>query len=142
MQVEEQVDSSYRQAWQAKLAAKEDSKGSAVAAQEIALPHPVGYHLMVEMFEAKAKIGSIHVPENTKKLEDTASCVAQVVAMGPDAYQDKARFTAPWCKVGDYIIMRPYSGSRVKVGDKEFRFINDDTVEAVVPNPAQISRAY
>ena len=104
---------------------------------------PQGYHLMVEMVEAKKKIGSIHVPEERKRLEDTASPIAKVLAMGPDAYQDKQKFpSGPWCKVGDNILMRSYSGTRIKFGQRDIRFINDDSVEAVVIDPESIERGY
>ena len=36
---------------------------------------------------------------------------------------------------------RPYSGTRMKIYGKEFRLINDDTVEAVVEDPTGVVRA-
>ena len=38
----------------------------------------------------------------------------------------------------EIILMRSYSGTRFKVHDKEFRLINDDSVEAVVEDPRGI----
>ena len=56
--------------------------------------------------------------------------------MGDLAYKDPKKFpTGNWCERGDFIMMRTYSGTRFKVGDQEFRLINDDTVEAVVEDP-------
>ena len=56
--------------------------------------------------------------------------------MGPDCYKDKSRFpNGPWCKRGDFVLMRAYSGTRIKIHGKEFRLINDDTPEAVVDDP-------
>ena len=67
--------------------------------------------------------------------------VGFVIKMGPDCYRDKTRFPhGPWCKEGDFIIMRAYSGTRIKIHGKEFRIINDDTVEAVVDDPRGIHR--
>ena len=64
------------------------------------------------------------------------------MAVGPDAYQDKARFpSGPLCKVGDFVLIRPSSGSRLKIHGQEFRIINDDSVEATVQDPRGISRA-
>ena len=37
--------------------------------------------------------------------------------------------------------MRAYSGTRMKIHGKEFRIINDDTVEAVVQDPTGIVKA-
>ena len=47
----------------------------------------------------------------------------------------------PWCKVGDFVLTRPYSGTRVVIHGREFRIINDDSVEAVVDDPRGIRRA-
>ena len=65
-----------------------------------------------------------------------------VLKLGPDAYQDKNRFpSGPWCQEGDWVVFRPYSGTRMKIYGKEFRLINDDTVEAVVEDPTGVVRA-
>ena len=65
-----------------------------------------------------------------------------VLKLGTDCYTDKTRFpSGPWCKEGDFILARPNSGTRVKIHGKEFRLINDDSVEAVVEDPRGISRA-
>jgi co-chaperonin GroES (HSP10) len=74
--------------------------------------------------------------------EEVLSPVLFVVKMGPDAYADKVRFpSGPSCKVGDFVIVRPNTGTRIKIHGKEFRIINDDSVEAVVQDPRGISRA-
>ena len=65
-----------------------------------------------------------------------------VLKMGPDCYADANRFpSGAFCKDGDWIIMRSYSGTRFKVHGKEFRLINDDSVEAVVEDPRGIVKA-
>lgn len=65
-----------------------------------------------------------------------------VVKLGEEAYKDESRFpTGPWCKVGDFVLTRPYSGTRVVIHGREFRIINDDSVEAVVDDPRGIRRA-
>jgi co-chaperonin GroES (HSP10) len=64
-----------------------------------------------------------------------------VVALGPDAYKDEKRFpSGPWCKEGDFIIVRSNSGTRLDIQGREFRIINDDTVEGVVDDPRGIRR--
>ena len=64
-----------------------------------------------------------------------------VVDLGPDCYKDQARFpSGAWCKVGDFILARPNSGTRLKIHGREFRIINDDSVEAVVQDPRGIKR--
>ena len=75
----------------------------------------------------------------TKLLEE-AKIVDMVV--GPDAYKDTTRFPGgPSCKEGDFVIVRPNSGTRLKIHGREFRLINDDSVEAVVEDPRGITRA-
>ena len=60
----------------------------------------------------------------------------------PDAYVDKSRFpNGPYCKKGDWVVFRACSGTRLKIYGKEFRLINDDTVEAVVEDPTGVVRA-
>ena len=65
-----------------------------------------------------------------------------VLRMGASAYKDPERFpTGPWCKEGDFILVRTYTGTRFKIFGKEFRVINDDQVEFVVQDPRGITRA-
>ena len=44
-------------------------------------------------------------------------------------------------KKGDFVLFRAYSGTRFKVHGKEFRFINDDSVEGIVEDPRGYTRA-
>ena len=64
-----------------------------------------------------------------------------VLDMGPDAYKDEAKFpNGPYCKVGDFVLVRTYSGTRFKIFGKELRLLSDDQIEAVVEDPRGISR--
>jgi co-chaperonin GroES (HSP10) len=107
------------------------------------LPLPSGYRLLIAIPEVNEKTeGGVFMPEQLKKAEETASIVGFVVKAGPEAYGDVNKFpNGPWCKEGDFVIFRSYSGTRFKVLGKEFRLINDDTVEAVVEDPRGYSRA-
>ncbi len=108
-----------------------------------AIPDPKGYKLLIAIPEvASVTSGGIHLPDQLKTAETVASVVGYVVAMGDLAYKDEEKFpSGAWCKEGDYILIRSYSGTRFKVDDAEFRLINDDTVEAVVEDPRKIVRA-
>jgi len=78
----------------------------------------------------------------TMHFEEVLTPVLFVVKMGPDAYKDETRFpSGPSCKVGDFVIVRPNSGTRIKIHGKEFRLIKDDQVEATVQDPRGIQRA-
>jgi len=107
------------------------------------LPEPSGYRLLIAIPEISEKTeGGVYMPDQLKKAEETASLIGFVVKVGPEAYSDENKFpSGPWCKEGDFVIFRSYSGTRFKVLGKEFRLINDDTVEAVVEDPRGYSRA-
>jgi len=107
------------------------------------LPQPATYHLLCVLPEIDDKYDSGLVKSGqTMHFEEVMSPVLFVVAMGPDAYGDKTRFpSGPSCKVGDFVLVRPNTGTRVKIHGREFRLINDDSVEAVVEDPRGISRA-
>jgi chaperonin GroES len=107
------------------------------------LPEPVGYKLLIAVPEVSEKTeGGVFMPDNLKQMEETASIIGYVIKVGAEAYSDPTKFPeGPWCKEGDFIIFRSYSGTRFKVMGKEFRIINDDTVEAVVEDPRGYSRA-
>ena len=106
------------------------------------LPEPSGYHILIGIPESEEKTdGGILKARQTIEIEETATIVGFVLKLWPDCYQDKKRFpSGPWCKECDFIIMRAYSGTRISIHGKEFRLINDDTVEAVVEDPRGISR--
>jgi co-chaperonin GroES (HSP10) len=106
------------------------------------LPEPSGYHILVTMPEIDDKYDSGLIKAgSTMHYEEVLSTVFFVVKIGPDAYQGDRFKTGPWCKEGDFILARPNSGTRLKIHGKEFRLINDDSVEAVVQDPRGISRA-
>ena len=103
---------------------------------------PTGYRILVRIprLDSKMKSG-LYRPDSSRSLEETASCLGEVLAMGDTAYQDNEKFPGePWCQVGDVIMMRQYSGTRFKIDDQEYRLINDDTVEAVVRDPQRVER--
>ena len=76
------------------------------------------------------------------KEAEHATTVLFVLKVGPDAYADKTKFpSGPWCKEGDFIMVRTYAGTRFKIYGNEFRFINDDQVDGIVDDPRGITRA-
>lgn len=107
------------------------------------LPDPKGYKILIAIPKLTGKTdGGVYMPDELKKAEETASIIGYVLKMGTEAYKDDKRFpNGAYCKEGDFIIFRSYSGTRFKVHGEEFRLINDDTVEAVVEDPRGYSRA-
>ena len=106
------------------------------------LPKPSGYRILCAIPEQEKEFESgIAKADETIRIEETLTTVLFVVDLGPDCYSDKARFpNGPWCKKGDFVLAKPYSGSRLVIHGREFRIINDDTVEAVVDDPRGIKR--
>jgi co-chaperonin GroES (HSP10) len=107
------------------------------------LPEPKGYRILC----AVPDVGDTYEnglikADKTKEIEATSTIILFVLKMGDQCYKDPQRFpTGPWCKEGDFILCRAYAGTRIKIHGREFRLINDDTVEAVVDDPRGYSRA-
>jgi co-chaperonin GroES (HSP10) len=110
------------------------------------LPDPKGFMLLTVVPEAMeeyadSEIGIVKSSGDIWR-EEMLTPVLFVVKMGPEAYKDTTRFpSGPRCKEGDFVIVRPNSGTRLKIHGREFRIINDDSVEAVVEDPRGITRA-
>jgi co-chaperonin GroES (HSP10) len=107
------------------------------------LPKPKGFKILCAIPEIETSYnGGLAKADSTIRVEEQTTVILFVVAMGDMCYADKTKFpTEPWCKVGDFILTRPYAGTRVIIHEKEFRIINDDTVEAVVDDPRGYRRA-
>jgi co-chaperonin GroES (HSP10) len=108
------------------------------------LPNPQGYRILCAIPEADKKFDSgILKSDETIRHDEILTTVLFVVTLGPDCYADKERFpSGPWCKEGDFILVRPNAGTRLLIHGKEFRIINDDSVEAVVQDPRGITRKF
>ena len=108
------------------------------------IPKPSGYRLLVAIPEIKETYGDSGIVKAATEIknEEISTMVVRVIDMGPDAYKDEKRFpNGPYCQIGDYVLIRAYSGTRFKIHGKElFRVINDDSVEAVVEDPTGYSR--
>ena len=106
------------------------------------LPDPSGYRILCAIPDIDNTYESGLIKSDlTLQHEELLTTVLFVAKMGPDCYKDPVRFpTGPWCKVGDFILVRPHAGTRLKIHGREFRIINDDSVEGVVEDPRGISR--
>ena len=126
-----------------KPVAQEDVEAQTAEDKAKQLPAPSGYRILCAVPDAEKEYDSgLIKPDSVIHTEELLSTVFFVVALGPDCYQDKDKFpTGPWCKEGDFILARPNTGTRLKIHGREFRVINDDSVEAVVQDPRGITRA-
>jgi len=107
------------------------------------LPEPKGYRMLCAIPDVGDTFeNGLLKADKTKEIEATSTVVLFVLKMGNMCFKDESRFpTGPWCKEGDFILTRAYAGTRIKIHGREFRIINDDSVEAVVDDPRGYSRA-
>jgi len=106
------------------------------------IPEPATYHILCILPEADEKYDNGLIKSGqTMQYEELLSPVLFVVKIGPDAFKDEKRFpSGAACKTGDFILVRPNTGTRIKIHGQEFRIINDDSVQAVVQDPRGITR--
>lgn len=108
------------------------------------LPKPSGWKVLCAVPEIEDTFDKSVIVKATQfmRSEEHATTVLFVLRCGPEAYADKEKYpSGAWCKEGDFVLVRAYSGTRFKIHGREFRMINDDSVEAVVEDPRGISRA-
>ena len=122
------------------LTPNNDLIGVKKSKEEPKLPKPTGWRLLVLPFKMKEKTkGGLMLAETTLEKQQVASQVGLVMAMGPDCYKDKERYSdGPWCKVNDWIMFARYAGSRIKIDGGEMRLLNDDEVLATIDSPEDI----
>lgn len=108
------------------------------------VPDPATYHLLCMLPKAEEEMGEAGILYKTATMmahEELLSPVLFVAKIGPDAFKDATRFpSGPSCKVGDFVLVRPNTGTRMKIHGTEWRLINDDSVQAVVQDPRGIQR--
>jgi len=107
------------------------------------VPDPATFHLLCVLPEVDEEYGESGLIKSAQSMqyEELLSPVLFVVKVGPDAYKDASRFpSGPSCKQGDFVLVRPNTGTRIKIHGKEFRLINDDSVQGVVQDPRGITR--
>jgi len=106
------------------------------------LPTPTGWKILCAVPDIEDEFDSgILKSEETKRNEEVLSVVLFVIDLGPECYHEMNKFpSGPWCKKGDFILVRAHTGSKLNIHGKAFRLINDDAVEAVVQDPRGIHR--
>jgi len=126
-----------------KVAEKLEQEASE-AAKKVAsrIPVPCGYKILIALPQVDEMTeGGIIKATETKRIEEIGSVCGFVIKMGPDCYADKKRFpSGAYCKEGDWVMMRSYSGTRFAIDGEECRLINDDSVEGTVQDPRGIAR--
>jgi co-chaperonin GroES (HSP10) len=122
----------------------EDKEFADAANKAKQVPEPVGWHILCAVPPVETTFdGGIAKSDETIKNDELLTTVLFVVSIGKDCYTDIKRYpNGPWCKEGDFVLVRPNAGTRVVIHGKEFRLINEDTPEAVVEDPRGIKRKF
>jgi co-chaperonin GroES (HSP10) len=120
-----------------------EEKEKAEVVLDAHVPKPVGYRVLIALPTIEDTFeGGIAKASSTIREETILTMVGVVVDMGDQAYNDKERFpSGPWCKEGDFVMFRANTGTRFKVGNEEYRLMNDDSIEAVIDDPSKLTRA-
>ena len=93
------------------------SEKTEVTTETTKLPMPTGWRMLVLPFRMNEKTkGGVLLGTETIDRQQVASQCGNVIAMGPDCYNDTKRFNdGPWCKVGDWVVFARYAGSRIEI---------------------------
>ena len=104
------------------------------------LPKPTGWRILVLPHRGQGKTkGGVLLSDQTVEESQVATNVGLVLAVGPDAYNDKERFpNGPWCKEKDWVIFARYAGSRLNIEGGELRILNDDEILGTTDDPESI----
>lgn len=81
------------------------------------LPKPSGYRILCAIpdVEREYESGLVKADE-TVRYDELLTTVLFVIDLGPDCYKDSSRFpSGPWCKKGDFILVRPNAGTRLVI---------------------------
>ena len=126
------------------LGLKKSEEQKEVTTETTKLPMPTGWRMLVLPFRMNEKTkGGVLLGTETIDRQQVASQCGNVLAMGPDCYNDKDRFKdGPWCKVGDWVVFARYAGSRIEIEGGEVRLLNDDEILATVQDPTDILHKY
>jgi chaperonin GroES len=90
---------------------------------------PLHDRLLVERLEEKeVKKGGIIIPDTAKEKPQEA----KVIAVGTGQVTDEGKKIPLDVKAGDKILFGKYSGSEVKIDDKEYLIMREDDVLAIL----------
>ena len=90
---------------------------------------PLHDRLLVERLEEKeVKKGGIIIPDTAKEKPQEA----RVIAVGTGKVTDEGKKVPLDVKAGDKILFGKYSGSEVKIDDKEYLIMREDDVLAIL----------
>ena len=90
---------------------------------------PLGDRVLLEICENRDQMkGGILIPDSAKEKPQEY----KVIALGTGKTDDNGNKVPFDVKVGDIVLTSRYGGSEVKVGDKEYKVVNQDDILAIV----------
>ncbi|MBN1622208.1 MAG: co-chaperone GroES [Endomicrobiales bacterium] len=90
---------------------------------------PLGDRVVVKALEQKeVKKGGIIIPDTAKEKPQEG----EVVAVGKGKVNDDGKVIPLDVKVGDKILYGKYSGTEVKIDDKEYLIMNQDDILGII----------
>ncbi len=99
-----------------------------------------GWKIFIRLYTGPKKTKSgLYIPDTVHDEQQYRNLVGLVIKLGPDAYKGK-RYTTPWCKVGDWVVIPRHAGTRSSFRGMPVFSLNDDALEYVVKNPADVTK--
>jgi len=90
---------------------------------------PLGDKILVKPLEAKeVKKGGIIIPDTAKEKPQEG----EVIAVGKGKTTDEGKVIALDVKAGDKILFGKYSGTEVKIDDKEYLIMTQDDILGII----------
>ena len=109
-------------------------------------PKPTGYRILIRpAVVEETSEGGIILSDSIQDANKHLTYVGQVIAMGDQCYthekfQIAERDPKPWCKVGDYVLYKQYTGQPIDIRGKDgstiqMLILNDDEIKGVIDDP-------
>jgi chaperonin GroES len=90
---------------------------------------PLHDRVIVKRIEEKETVkGGIIIPDSAKE----KPMEGEVIAAGPGKVMDDGKRAAMDVKAGDRILFGKYSGTEIKIDDKEYIIMREDEILAVI----------
>ena len=90
---------------------------------------PIGDRVLIQALDAREKSKSgIIIPDTAKERPQEG----RVIAVGPGRVSEEGKRLAPEIRKGDAILYGKYSGTEVKIEDKEYLILRETDILAVL----------
>ncbi|MBU0683902.1 MAG: co-chaperone GroES [Candidatus Omnitrophota bacterium] len=90
---------------------------------------PLGDRVLVEVLEAQETTkGGIVLPDTAKEKQQEA----KVIAVGKGKVSDDGKIISPEVKEGDIILFGKYSGTELKVDNKDLLMLREEDILGIV----------